>query len=148
MALECNAWLPGSVSAADQFGVYTFGEVEKKILDYLGPVFAKDTQLIKGFFSNSLTPTLKSERGMKPALIVDVDVDLYISCYQCLDWMFAQGLMAAGTIAYYDDVSIVKTDGGGELRAHPLRRRAAGVDDVHARRRARRRVLLPLCEAR
>ena len=26
MELECKAWLPGSFSAADQFGVYTFGE--------------------------------------------------------------------------------------------------------------------------
>ena len=32
MELECKAWLPGSFSAADQFGVYTFAEVEKKPL--------------------------------------------------------------------------------------------------------------------
>lgn len=27
LALECNAWLPGAFSAADQFDASTFGEV-------------------------------------------------------------------------------------------------------------------------
>ena len=93
MALECAAWKPGSFSAADQFGAYTFGEVRQKIVDYLGPKFAAETHLIKGFFSDSLTPTLKAERGMKPALLIDVDVDLYISCVQCMEWMIQQGLL-------------------------------------------------------
>jgi len=118
MALECKAWLPGSFSAADQFGAYTFAEVRDKILEYLGPAFAEQTRLIKGFFSDSLTPTLKAERGMKPALLIDVDVDLYVSCVQCMSWMIEQGLLVAGTIVYYDDVSIVKADQGGELKAH------------------------------
>ena len=118
MALECKAWLPGSFSAADQFGAYTFAEVEKKILDHVGEKWAPDTRLIKGFFSDSLTPTLKAEKGMKPALLIDVDVDLYISCMQCMDWMFANGLIVPGTVVYYDDVSIVKADAGGELKAH------------------------------
>ena len=118
MALECKAWLPGSFSAADQFGAYTFGEVRAKILEYLGPKYAAETRLIKGFFSDSLTPTLKAEKKMKPALLIDVDVDLYISCVQCMEWMLQQGLMVAGTVVYYDDVSIVKADAGGELKAH------------------------------
>ena len=55
---------------------------------------------------------------MKPALLIDVDVDLYISCFQCMEWMITEGLMIAGTVVYYDDVSIVKGDTGGELKAH------------------------------
>lgn len=118
MELECRAWLPGSFSAADQFGEYTFEGVRDKILEHIGEKHAQDTHLIKGFFSDSLTPTLVEERAMKPALLVDVDVDLYISCIQCMDWMFAHGLIVPGTVVYYDDVSVVKADGGGELRAH------------------------------
>eukprot|EP00966_Prymnesium_polylepis_P026430 609955-Prymnesium_polylepis.1 len=106
MALECNAWLPGAFSAADQFDASTFGEVRQKINAYLGPECAAKTRLIKGFFSDALTQTLAAERKMKPALIVDCDVDLYISAYQCLDWMLANGLIVAGTIVYYDDVSV------------------------------------------
>jgi len=118
LEIECNAWLPGSFSAADQFGVHTMGEVQAKIFDYLGPENAQRTELIKGFFSDALTPTLKQERRMKPALIIDCDVDLYISTVQCMSWMIEQQLCVAGTIVYYDDVSVVKADAGGELRAH------------------------------
>ena len=118
VALECNAWLPGSFSAADQFGAYTFGEVRARILEYLGPQYASQTKLIKGFFSESLTTTLKQERQMKPALLIDCDVDLYISTVQCMSWMIENELCIAGTIVYYDDVSVVKADAGGELRAH------------------------------
>jgi|TARA_B110001469_G_scaffold51374_1_gene49901 hypothetical protein len=55
---------------------------------------------------------------MKPALLVDVDVDLYISAYQCLDWMFTHRLIVPGTVVYYDDVKEVKAEDGGELAAH------------------------------
>jgi len=115
---ECAAWDKGAFSAADQFGVYTFGEVRAKIEEFLGPALAAKTKLIKGFFSDSLTPTLAAERGMKPALLIDMDVDLYISCYQCLDWLYANKLIVPGTVIYYDDVSVVKAHEGGELMAH------------------------------
>ena len=44
-------------------------------------------QLIPGFFNESLTPSLPTERGMRPALYVDIDTDIYVSTYQALDWM-------------------------------------------------------------
>ena len=116
--LEGNEWKPGGFSAADQFGVYTFGEVRRKIEEHLGPEHAAQCRWVKGFFSESLTPTLRRERQMQPALLIDVDVDLYISAVQCLDWCFEQGIIVPGTIVYYDDVEVVKADKGGELRAH------------------------------
>jgi hypothetical protein len=124
-ALECKAWLPGAFSAADQFGVDTWSQCQAKLYSHvLGEDKARDAserskfQMIKGFFSESLTPTLASERGMQPALLIDMDVDLYISTSQALTWAFEQGIVVPGTFVYYDDVSIVKADGGGELRAH------------------------------
>ena len=122
---ECNAWNVGAFSAADQFDVSSFSEVRAKINDYLGPAHASRTQLVKGFFSDSLTPSLKAERRLQPALLVDVDVDLYISAWQCLDWMFAHELIVPGTVVYYDDVGIVKADEGGELGASCARSPAA-----------------------
>jgi len=116
--LEGNEWKPGGFSAADQFGVYTFGEVRRKIEAHLGPAHASRCEWVKGFFSEALTTTLRRERGMQPALLIDVDVDLYISAVQCLDWCLAQGVIVPGTIVYYDDVEVVKADKGGELRAH------------------------------
>jgi len=116
--LEGNEWKPGGFSAADQFGVYTFGEVRQRIEEHLGPEHAESCGWVKGYFCDSLTPRLVRERGMQPALLIDVDVDLYISAVQCLDWCFAQGIIVPGTVVYYDDVEVVKADKGGELRAH------------------------------
>jgi hypothetical protein len=116
--LESRAWLPGAFSAADQFDAKTFGEVKRRIFEHLGHRGAAQTQLIRGFFSDSLTPDLAAARGMKPALLVDVDVDLYISAVQCLDWMFTHRLIVPGTVVYYDDVKEVKAEAGGELAAH------------------------------
>lgn len=118
VALEGDEWKPGGFSAADQFGVYTFGQVRKRIEEYLGLAHAAKTRLIKGFFSDVLTPSLRAERGMQPALLIDVDVDLYISAVQCLDWCLSQGVIGPGTVVYYDDVEVIKADKGGELRAH------------------------------
>lgn len=131
VALEGDEWKPGGFSAADQFGVYTYGEVRRKIADFLGPAHAAKTRLVKGYFCDSLTPTLVRERRMQPALLIDVDVDLYISAYQSLDWCFAQGVIAPGTVVYYDDVEVVKADKGGELRAHEELTRKYGVTWRH-----------------
>ena len=47
---------------------------------------------IKGFYSDSLTtPGLAADRQMRAALLVDCDVDLYISAAQCLTWLFESG---------------------------------------------------------
>ena len=40
---------------------------------------------------------------MRPALYVDIDVDLYTSTYSCLDWLLGERLMPAGATVYYDD---------------------------------------------
>ena len=97
--LEGNEWKPGGFSAADQFGVYTFGEVRRKIEEHLGE-HAPKCKWVKGYFSDSLTPELRRSRGMQPALLIDVDVDLYISAVQCLDWCLAHGIIAPVTVVY------------------------------------------------
>ena len=78
--------------------------------------------------SESLTPSLVQQRGMRPALYVDMDVDIYISAYQALDWLCAHRLIRRGTILGYDDwlwgvvVDHGKAGGealvNGEARAH------------------------------
>ena len=58
---------------------------------------------MKGFYSESLTPTLVQELGMKPAAYIDIDCDLYISSKQALAYMFEQKLAVPGTLIGYDD---------------------------------------------
>ena len=56
-----------------------------------------NTSFVRGFFNQTLRPTLARERRMRPALYVDVDTDLYVSTMQALDWLFCSGLMHAGS---------------------------------------------------
>jgi len=85
--------------------------------------------LIPGFFNVSLTPTLVAERGMAPALYVDMDMDIYRSAFEVLDWLCANGLLVNGTVLGYDDFNyglVVDAAGratregwrDGESRAH------------------------------
>lgn len=133
--LECKAWLPGAFSAADQFGVSSWQQCRTRLYAHvLGDAAASDhgtarprLEFVKGFFSDSLTAGLASERQMRPALLIDMDVDLYISTKQALTWAFEEGIIVVGTFIYYDDVGIVKAEGGGELRAHEEATRTYGV---------------------
>ena len=79
-------------------------------------------QLIPGFFSDSLTATLATERSMLPALFVSIDTDQYEGAMQALDWLFIHHLVVPNvTIVYYDDWCGEGFDwrlGGAEVRAH------------------------------
>ena len=61
-------------------------------------------QFVSGFYSESLTKAgLVQQLGMQPAKYVDVDVDLYSSTVEVLDFLFVHGLIAPGTVIGFDD---------------------------------------------
>ena len=111
-------------------GIHSFKKLKEQIQHYIND---RRSHFIKGFFNESLTPTLAARRGMKPALYVDIDADLYSSSLQALEWLFRMGLIVPGTIIGYDDW----TFGGpqGEQRAHRevLQRFGVQVNDVRCR---------------
>ena len=59
--------------------------------------------LVPGFFNESLTPDLASRLDMRPAIYVDIDVDIYGPTFEALDWMMRNRLILNGTIIGYDD---------------------------------------------
>ena len=63
----------------------------------------KRLELIPGFYNVSLTDELLRRHRFQPALLVDVDADMYVSTMQCLTWMFQNRLITAGTFVRYDD---------------------------------------------
>ena len=63
--------------------------------------------VIPGMFSESLRPGLASELGMRPALYVDIDVDLFSSSYEALKFLFTNKLVAPGTVIFYDDYWVI-----------------------------------------
>ena len=56
-------------------------------------------RLVDGWFSDTLTPELRNEIGQ--AIFINVDVDLYASTIEVLD--FVGPLLQPGTIIYWDD---------------------------------------------
>lgn len=71
-----------------------------------------------GFFRDSLTPERVTSGGLRPALYIDIDCDLYVSTYQALDFMFAHDLATTGTYIGYDDWGDTREWTEGESRAH------------------------------
>lgn len=65
--------------------------------------YTDNVELISGFFSDSLTDKLTKIKIFKPALFISIDVDLYISSYQALDFMAKNDLIMKGTIIRYDE---------------------------------------------
>lgn len=61
------------------------------------------TTLIPGFLNESLTPELAERLGMRPAIYVDIDVDIYRPTFEALDWMLRNRLIVNGTVIGYDD---------------------------------------------
>lgn len=113
--LEGKHWNPGAWSSASALNESSphalFARLRSKIGRNDGPVV-----FVRGFFNKSLTSTLKRRMGLQPALLVDVDVDLYLSARQCLTYMLSNGLLIPGSLVRYDDW---KGDANwGETRAH------------------------------
>ena len=61
-------------------------------------------RLIRGYFNESLTAELSRKHHFRPALFVDVDVDLHSSTIHVLSWLLANKLLVPG-VSYvrYDD---------------------------------------------
>ena len=102
----------GAWDARKAMGVTRSDELMERVSDYLNDTRVK---LVPGFFNVSLTSQVAQE--MKPALYIDIDVDLYSSTMTALSWMFERGLVEPGTVIGYDDWG----QGGkhdGERKAH------------------------------
>jgi hypothetical protein len=110
--VEGKHWGVGAFSAADALDSFRARHLLDRITRRIGH---PNVTLIPGFFNESL-PGLQLSR-FRPALLVDVDVDLYVSAIQCLRWMFDSGLIVPGTLVRYDDWHN-NSPGWGEMKAH------------------------------
>ena len=105
--ISVQQWQPGSWSAAETLHATSYATLEQTILRFIND---SRVSLVRGFYNESLTATLTAERGMRPALFVEIDCDLYLSAFAALDWMLANGLIVPGTLLVYNDW---KAGGGG-----------------------------------
>jgi hypothetical protein len=112
--LEGKHWNEGAFSACDALNIWNWEELENVILEKIN---RKNVKLIKGFYSETLNKILIKENDFKPAMFVNIDVDLYISTIDVLTWLFENKLVTIGTVIRYDDVNFIP-ETEGELLAH------------------------------
>jgi hypothetical protein len=72
--------------------------------------------LIEGFFKKTLNTNTIITHDLGPASYINIDVDLYTSTYQILDFVFYNKLYHSGTIIRYDDW--YSGEYAGEAKAH------------------------------
>ncbi len=78
----------------------------------------RNATFIKGWF-DELTPDHVRRHGMRPAALVHIDSDLYISAVQALEFVFSNNLVVPGTVIAYDEFRSTEDPmAGGESRAH------------------------------
>ena len=66
-------------------GKWNGGDTREELTAALGG--PSKVAFIKGYYNESLTPSLVQELGLKPAAYIDLDADLYISTKQALAYM-------------------------------------------------------------
>jgi len=99
--LEGKHWRQGGFSAADALGTYDEDALLQAITRQIN---RPNTTLIRGYFNESLSAALAARHRFRPALLVDVDVDLHSSSVHVLSWLLGHGLLVPGvTYVRYDD---------------------------------------------
>ena len=104
----CHACFPcyacyanATVPAAAALGDASVSSVVRKVAARVG--HAQRVTLVPGYFNDSLSDELLRDRKLRPALLVDMDADIYLSAIQALDWLFAKRLIVPSTFVRYDD---------------------------------------------
>lgn len=93
-------WFPGALDMRKVFGSDDFLEIVDKVSKRIGD---PRVEFVRGFFNESLTEATFKMLPFRPALYVDIDVDLYSSTVQVLEWLLTSQILVPGTVIYYDD---------------------------------------------
>lgn len=127
-----NNWNKGSLNAADQLRpilgmqAYNLTALTEHIVRAVGYP-PESTTLWQGFFSTSLPRLMRTlnaeQRGTsdahiprpRPAVVVDIDCDIYEGTIEAMEWLIHHQLLVAGTLVYYDDW---RQHVEGEVKAH------------------------------
>ena len=89
----------GGYSSEDLYGKST----DEIIKDMEENIANKRLKFIPGFYSEVLNKKFKKDNNLKVAAYIDIDVDLYSSTKDILEFMFENRLIARGTVIYFDD---------------------------------------------
>lgn len=111
-SLFCPEWDEGEFSSCEYVQVQDPKKASEIIKQHVVNEIGKiDIEFLVGFFKDSLKPN----NEFKPASLIDIDVDIYSSALEGLDFMCENKLVVPGTMIIYDDW---KGESLGEGRAH------------------------------
>ena len=121
---DLSTWMPGErvhydgdggmFSAARKLGCLSPEDAAAKVIERCDPSIHSETVI--GFYDESLERAYND--SWLPAAYVDIDVDLYCSARDVLDFMFRHKLIVPGTVIFYDDWIVGPEFEGGESQAH------------------------------
>ena len=114
-----NEWFEGNFNALELYDVKTPEEVIILIKERIKE-FDYNVNFIPGWFKDTLNLETIQKYSMQPASYVNIDVDLYSSTLEVLEFLFYYKLIQVGTIIRYDDWLSQQYSNGdlGESKAH------------------------------
>ena len=101
-----KGWLEGGLNTAEQMGISDWSVLCKTIARNIGHAAPERVHMVRGFYNESLAGGRRLGRrlNMRPALLVDLDCDLYISSVQALRFVLDAGILVPGSYVYLDDI--------------------------------------------
>jgi len=115
-------WQSGGINTVDQL-LPVLGEkarsyvaVRNHIIDKVG-LGKERTTFVRGYFNESLPPLSGTVHGvpLQPAMVVDIDCDIYEGTIEAMEWLLARGILVPRSVVHYDDWQVA---GEGEIKAH------------------------------
>jgi hypothetical protein len=103
-------WVAGRDSASDALGVHDARTLLRQIRAFIGPPRNDSRHLtfVQGFYNETCTERLLRRHHFQPALLIDLDCDLYVSTIDALRWLVRAQILVPGSYVRYDDWPIVK----------------------------------------
>lgn len=92
-----------AIAALEERNISAIANFIRGRIGAASPEVAARTAFYEGYFNDSLTDNLVRRVPFQPALIVDLDCDLYISTVQALRWLLKHRLLVPTSIVRYDD---------------------------------------------
>jgi hypothetical protein len=123
LAIDSFEGLPDEAPGVQRF--YLFNKGVFNDVHFLYPIRGK---YIKRWF-DQMTPQDVIDYAMKPAKLIHIDSDLYVSAKQALDFMFQNKLVTENTLVGFDEYkSTEPLYAGGEAMAWKLASEQYGVE--------------------
>lgn len=110
-------WVEGNFSAINHFQL-SLHDTKNKLREIIG----HEIVLIDGWFSDTLNKDCIQRYNIGKVGFVNIDVDLYSSTCQVLDFLFQNQLLSPGTIIRYDDWRTGAEWETGNSKAHQEKR--------------------------